>query len=133
MSEVVRVELPSGDEVWARVDVDDDGPVDVGFADTLATVYQLHGFVETLGGVAETVRMGLAANPPDTVAVQFGIEVSGKTGKVVSVLAQAGAKATINVTLTWNNRHNGPPQVNPGSPDDEDQDPQPTEAGQNAS
>ncbi|GDY29877.1 CU044_2847 family protein [Gandjariella thermophila] len=100
MSDVVQVRLPSGDVVWARVAVEDDGPADVGFADR-SKVYHLDGLVETVRGVAESIRDGLRHFQPDDVTVQFGIEVSGKTGKVVSVLAQAGAKATLTVTLKW--------------------------------
>lgn len=103
MSDLAQVRLPSGEVVWARVAVDDEGPVDVGFADR-GGIYDLEGLAETVSGVAETVRQGLRRVQPDEVTVQFGIEVSGKTGKIVSALAEAGTKATLTVTLNWKGR-----------------------------
>ncbi len=96
----MEVRLPTGEVVWARVAVDDDGPVDVGFADKIGAL-ELEGLTETVRGVAGTIRQGLRHAQPDDVTVEFGIEISGKSGKLVSVLAEAGAKATLKITLSW--------------------------------
>ncbi|PKW18602.1 CU044_2847 family protein [Saccharopolyspora spinosa] len=117
MSEVVQVRLPSGEVVWARVAVDDEaGPVDVGFADG-GGIRDLEGLTETVSGVASTIRKGLRHVQPDDVTVQFGIEVSGKTGKIVSVLAEAGSKATLTVTLAWKGRRDEATDGNPTASD----------------
>lgn len=103
MPQVVRVSMPNGDVVWARVttdDEDDHGPRDVGFGRD-AAVRKLEGLVETVRGVTEVVHTGLAGLGHDDVTIQFGVELSAMTGKVVSVLAEGGGKASISVTVTW--------------------------------
>ncbi|MGH4029073.1 CU044_2847 family protein [Actinomycetota bacterium Odt1-20B] len=69
------------------------------------------GLSDVVGGVVRSLRAGLApAGPePDTagrtgpveVAVNFGIELSAQSGKIVGVLASAGGRATLSVSLTW--------------------------------
>ncbi|WP_016698041.1 CU044_2847 family protein [Actinoalloteichus spitiensis] len=98
MSELVRMRLPSGQEIWARVSSADRGPSDVGFRKVIPAV---EGLAETIQGVAESVQRGLVRVRPDTVTVEFGLELSVSAGKIVSVLTDAGAKATVKVALGW--------------------------------
>ncbi|HTU72708.1 MAG TPA: CU044_2847 family protein [Trebonia sp.] len=99
MSQLLPVQLPNGDLIWARVqsasavrDTASTGPGDALVAE---------GFSKTIKAVAESVRMGLAHAKPSEVRVEFGLELTAKTGKVLSVLAEAGSTATIKVELAW--------------------------------
>ena len=113
------VELPTGELIWVRVQQaeglvgnepeDDDGAADgtapdVGGrrkGDGEDQISKLIGFTETVGGIAHSVRNSLAAVRPDRVEVEFGLEIDGSTGKVISLVASAHAKASIKVKLGW--------------------------------
>lgn len=117
-----RVRLPSGEVVWVAVQttealvIPDDG--DLGGTDTAPDVggrsrrgrepaedgdeiSRLIGFTEAVSGIAHSVRNSLAAVRPNKVEVEFGLEIDGSTGKVVSLVASAHAKASIKVKLAW--------------------------------
>lgn len=59
------------------------------------------GLSDVVRGVVGSLRMGLAAAAPQEVKVDFGIELSAKSGQVISLLADGEGKASINVSLTW--------------------------------
>ncbi|MFE4539541.1 CU044_2847 family protein [Streptomyces scopuliridis] len=110
---VTRVEMPDGTPVWARISGAEElrrpsgglTYADTGFAD------QVQARVESLQSVVTSVARSLAgplrAVRPDEVSVEFGIELTAKSGKVVGLLADGEAKGGIKVTLTWND--GGPP------------------------
>jgi hypothetical protein len=112
---IAQVLLPSGDATWVRVQAADreiaadaeSGPVDVGLHDHVALTIEalrLPGFAETVRGVVESVRQALDDHRPDSLAVEFGIEIAARTGGLVSVLADVGGSAQIKMTATWNRR-----------------------------
>ncbi|MFC9430819.1 CU044_2847 family protein [Streptomyces sp. NPDC056987] len=110
---VTRIEMPDGTPVWARISGAEElsrpsgGLVysDTGFAD------QVQARVESLQGVVTSVARSLVgplrAVRPDEVSIEFGIELTAKSGKVVGLLADGEAKGGIKVTLTWTG--GGPP------------------------
>jgi NTP-dependent ternary system trypsin peptidase co-occuring protein len=101
MSRPVKVELPTGDIVWAQVE--NSGPADVAVGGLLKLdAEQLR---TTVRGVSESLRSALEDVVPDQVQIEFGIELAVKTGKLTSVLAEAGGKAAVKVTLTWTNEN----------------------------
>lgn len=71
----------------------------------------LHSVVTS---VARSLAVPLRAVRPDEVSVEFGIELTAKSGKVVGLLADGEAKGAIKVTLTWNG---GGPPVDPPPPE----------------
>jgi hypothetical protein len=91
--------MPDGGAVWARISqldrIRDTGAPDV------TSALDVEGFSETIASVARSVQVGLAKLRPREVRVEFGVELAAKTGRVISVLAEAGATATIKVELTW--------------------------------
>jgi hypothetical protein len=99
MSEPVRLQLPDGQVIWARVRLDD-GPADVAWRDSPALA-RLDDLPDTVRAVATSVREALTTVKPRQVSVEFGIELAVKSGKVISVLTEAAAKASLRVTLTW--------------------------------
>ncbi|MER7400411.1 CU044_2847 family protein [Streptomyces sp. NPDC000151] len=125
---VARIELPDGTPVWARISGAEgliprprnEAYVDIGrrggsggeddYADSGFFTDRVVGRLESLDGLVHGVARSLAGAlrdlRPDEVSVQFGIELSGKSGTLVGLLADGEAKAAINVTLTW---QGGPP------------------------
>ncbi|MFJ8851748.1 CU044_2847 family protein [Streptomyces sp. NPDC102437] len=113
---ITRIEMPDGTEVWARISGAEElahsgsGPsfADIGAGNIAGRV---QARVESLQGVVTSVARSLAeplrAVRPDEVSVEFGIELTAKSGKVVGLLADGEAKGSIKVTLTWNG--GGPP------------------------
>ncbi|MEU7643076.1 CU044_2847 family protein [Streptomyces huasconensis] len=99
---VQRIELPGGETVYARIGTagghgEDDE--DVGVLDTAAAKVEELG--QLIRGVGRSVLDAAAAVRPDEASVTFGVELSAKPGKVIAVLADGEAKASVQVTLTW--------------------------------
>lgn len=120
---ITRIEMPDGTPVWARIsgaeELDLPEPGGLTFTDTgfgnltdqvQARVESLHSVVT---GVARSLAVPLRAVRPDEVSVEFGIELTAKSGKVVGLLADGEAKGAIKVTLTWNG---GGPPIDPPPP-----------------
>lgn len=120
---ITRIEMPDGTPVWARIsgaeELDRAEPGGLTFTDTgfgnltdqvQARVESLHSVVTS---VARSLAVPLRAVRPDEVSVEFGIELTAKSGKVVGLLADGEAKGAIKVTLTWNG---GGPPVDPPPP-----------------
>lgn len=116
--------MPDGTPVWARIsgaeELDRPEPGGLTFTDTgygdiadrvQARVESLHSVVTS---VARSLAVPLRAVRPDEVSVEFGIELTAKSGKVVGLLADGEAKGAIKVTLTWNG---GGPPVDPPAPE----------------
>lgn len=103
MDEPIQIELPDGTVVWARVSGSEflgaDGPSNVGTGQRMATAVE--GMTELVQGVAGSLRDAVRAVAPDEVSVQFGLELSAATGKLVSLLADGEGRASIKVALTW--------------------------------
>jgi hypothetical protein len=99
MSEIVRVRLPDGQEIWARV-TGSAGPSDIGLADKVKA-RATENINELIGAVAGNLRDALEQYEADEVSADFGIELSAQTGRVIGVLAETGATASLTVHLTW--------------------------------
>ncbi|WP_371630552.1 CU044_2847 family protein [Streptomyces sp. NBC_00341] len=124
VARITRIEMPDGTPVWARISGAEelDGPAagsgptytDTGFGDIAdqvqARVESLHSVVTS---VARSLAVPLRAVRPDEVSVEFGIELTAKSGRIVGLLADGEAKGAIKVTLTWNG---GGPPVDPPPP-----------------
>ena len=121
---IMQVVLPSGDPVWVSIgpaDAGEDGELgggaqDAGFRDQAQAVLQagnLPGFSEAIRGVVTSVREALDECRPDEFTVDFGIQITAKTGGALSVLAEAGGSAQIRVSASWRRdsvSHPVPPQ-----------------------
>ena len=97
-SEIRLVELPDGNQIWVRVI--SEGPTDVGDREAFPS-FDSDQFMRTVSGVAHTVRSAVASAKPDTVTVEFGIEISAKAGKLISVLADIGGSTSLKISLGW--------------------------------
>jgi NTP-dependent ternary system trypsin peptidase co-occuring protein len=115
MSEIVQVLLPNGEAVWARVSPPA-GARDVGFAKRSAEFAA--GEVARLArAVIGIVHDAVGDQQADEISVDFGIELSAKTGKVIGVLGEVGGTSSIVVHLTWRDGLVRPPGEDSTSPD----------------
>jgi len=114
-SEIAQVRLPSGEVIWVRLrksepvvaDENATGAEDAGLGGRItaaAEVVRLPGFTETVQGVVASVRQAVDVHRPDSMTVEFGVEITMRTGAVLSVLAEGGGKAQVKVTATWDRR-----------------------------
>jgi hypothetical protein len=71
---------------------DDEIPEENGMLSKLLT--PLHAFGKAVHKAVETLK-------PDEVEFKVGMKVEFKTGKWISVFANAGGESNIEVTLTW--------------------------------
>jgi hypothetical protein len=99
MSTVIEVQLPTGQIILARVA--DEGPTDVGVGSGRWNL-SLGDLRRTVEGVTQTVSDALHHVRPDTVSLEFGIELAVTTGKLTSILAEGSGRASIKLTLSWN-------------------------------
>lgn len=118
-SEIARVMLPSGDLVWVRLEAPGTGSgdreagggaQDVGLRDAARLPFEgeLPGFADTVRGVVASVRQALDEHRPDSLEVEFGIEISAQTGTLLSVLAEARGAAHVRVTASWDGTQPAP-------------------------
>lgn len=107
--------LPSGDLIWVRMQGAEPaataeraaGAADVGLGERIppvAEMLSLPGFAETVRGVVASVHQALEEHRPDSLAVEFGIEITARTGALLSVLAEAGGTAQVKITASWDRR-----------------------------
>jgi hypothetical protein len=96
--EIVDVALPNGARLLARVqEVDGGGATKVGWRDRL-------DFDEVAGavsGVAEAIQSAMETAAPDKVSVTVGLELAVKSGKLVALVVEGDAKASLSVTMEW--------------------------------
>ncbi|MGW8380152.1 CU044_2847 family protein [Streptomyces sp. ODS28] len=109
---VREIDLGDGEVVLARVESLDaeelalaHGPAEYGQGQDVGA---LDGVVARAGEMRQVIahvgRSVVAAARqagPDEVAVTFGLELAAKSGKAVAFLADAEAKGSLSVTLTW--------------------------------
>jgi hypothetical protein len=93
----LQVQLPTGEIIWAKVGIDGPSNVSAGIMQHL-NVEELRKIAR---GVSASLREAFADVTPDQVQVEFGLELSIKSGKLLTMLAEAGGAATLKVTLSW--------------------------------
>ncbi|MFI9205059.1 CU044_2847 family protein [Streptomyces sp. NPDC053048] len=107
---ITQLRLDDGTVVWARITEAQElagEPSASPYEDSSAArrvADMAGGLADVVRGVTGSLRMGLAAARPDEVTVQFGIELAAQAGRVVSLLADGTGKASLTVSLTWNER-----------------------------
>jgi hypothetical protein len=106
MTGITQIRLPDGQVIWARLS-GQDGPRDVGFGER-ARVLAAEEFSRLAGAVIGNVRNALLQYEADEVCIDFGIELSVQSGKVIGALAEVGGTSSIVVHLSWKGQ--------PGSP-----------------
>jgi Trypsin-co-occurring domain 1 len=115
MSTITQIELPDGQVIYARlsgqVPFADGGDTahDVGFADKFPKLAgeQLAKLAE---GVVKNLREAVSQFDADEISMDFGIEFTAKTGRVIGVLAEVGGTSSVVVHLTWRGNQGPAPQ-----------------------
>jgi hypothetical protein len=106
MSTITQIQLPDGQIIFARVTgqppSDTNDAHDVGFAEKIPQLAR-EQLTKLTEGVVANVREAVSEFEADEVSLDFGIELSAKTGRVIGVLAEVGETASIVVHLTWRN------------------------------
>ncbi|MGW2418271.1 CU044_2847 family protein [Streptomyces sp. NPDC001709] len=98
MSQLVRLQMPDDQVMWATVD-EVDGPSDSGLGERITE--KLEGFHESLQTIAGNVRSAVASARPDEISVEFGLELAAGENGIVAALVGGSGKAAFKVTLTW--------------------------------
>ena len=62
---------------------------------------RLTGFTEAIGGIAQSVWTSLRSVRPDTVEIEFGLDIDASTGQAVSLIADVHANSSVKVKLGW--------------------------------
>jgi hypothetical protein len=100
-TQVVELELPDGGIVLVRAEQLEDetggGPSNIGPREALS----FDAVSSTLRGVAANVHEAVKAVKPDVASVEFGFELAVKGGRVLCLLTDGSAKATLNVRMEW--------------------------------
>jgi hypothetical protein len=118
--------LPSGDRVWVRVQAGQaatsdgaSGPSDVGLGQRIAPTAEaprLPEFTQTVRGVVTSVRQALDEHSPDSLTVEFGIQIVVRAGAVLSVLAEVGGDVHVTGTASRDRRDAAVPPVSREEP-----------------
>ena len=96
-SRPVQVQLPTGEVIWAKVAVE--GPQNV--ASVGLQRLDAEELSRTVRGLSASLHQAVDSLLSDEVEVEFGLELALKSGKVISMLAEAGATASVKITLGW--------------------------------
>lgn len=91
------MQLPTGEVIWARMAVD--GPQNV--ASGGLQRLDVEELSRAIRGLSASLHQAVDSVMPDEVEIEFGLELALRSGKVISVLAEAGATASVKVTLGW--------------------------------
>jgi uncharacterized protein YoxC len=97
--EVVELELPGGRTMLARVRRLSGGPEDIGLKQTLS----LDGLTDTLSGIGTAVQQAWSTVHPHKAAVEFGLDLTMKGGRLLAMMVDGETKASLKVSLEWHN------------------------------
>lgn len=95
MSEQVMVES-GGTTFWVEV-AEGSGVSTVSLDDAMS----FDGVADAVTEIGRSLSAALEAIKPDEAAVEFGLKVTAKTGKLTGLLVEGGGEAALKVTLSW--------------------------------
>lgn len=73
------------------------GPQTVGIADALS----FDGVRATVEAIGDQLAAAWDRVRPDEATVEFGLNLTAKTGKLTGMLIEGGGDAALRITLTW--------------------------------
>jgi len=62
---------------------------------------KLEGLGDTIRAIADELQQAWAHVRPDEASVEFGLDLTAKSGKLTGLLVEGEGKASVKVTLTW--------------------------------
>lgn len=99
-TEVVEVQLPDGNALYAEVEVPGGGDARWG-SERQFSLEDIRTSVISIGPwIYDTVRRALP-DAPDKIGVEFGLKLTAKSGPLVAALAEVGGEASVVVKLEW--------------------------------
>lgn len=100
--EIVELDAGDGDIIHAEVEIPASGDV-ARWRERLSGEALAADLARISRWLVTRIREALPEQP-DKVGLEFGLKLSAKAGKLVGVLAEAGAEASIVVKLEWTHR-----------------------------
>jgi hypothetical protein len=99
-SERVLVELPNGTKIWAEVQ--DVGPKEseVSGFDRLKDALSLDALQDAIQGVGSLALAAMKKIEPDSVSVEFGLELAVDNGQIMALWVKGSGKANLKITLS---------------------------------
>jgi Trypsin-co-occurring domain 1 len=119
MSTITQIQLPDGQIIYARVSGQvpsaggDDTAHDVGFGDKIPVLAR-EQLTKLAEGVVSNMLEAVRQYDADEVSIDFGVEFTAKTGRVIGVLAEVGGNASVVVHLTWRDQQHPAGVTAPG-------------------
>lgn len=107
-NKVVEVVLPNNAVALVRVsELDQDAVVAGAEKVSWPETFDFEQVSSTLEGVAEALRSSLARANPKKTKVELGFELTVRNGKLVGLLVEGQASASLRVTLEWGDDKSG--------------------------
>ncbi|THJ74739.1 CU044_2847 family protein [Candidatus Frankia alpina] len=78
--------------------------------------FSFEGVRQALEEIGGQLSRAWQAVRPDEASVEFGVNVTAKSGKLAAVIVEGGAEASLTVTMTWRRPPPPPPSPSPPSP-----------------
>src|SRR5438105_2200716 len=94
---VIELRLPNGSSVAVRVKEATTGAEKT----SLLGALEFKDIVESIAGISEALGEVLHRCQPTKASVNFGLELSAKSGKLMALLVDGEGKGTLNVGLEW--------------------------------
>jgi Trypsin-co-occurring domain 1 len=98
MGQPVLVRSDDGVEFYVEL-TDAGGPQTVGLGKALS----FDGVRETVIAVGKELARAWEAVKPDEAAVELGLKLIAKNGKLTGMIVEGGGEASLTITLTWKN------------------------------
>ena len=98
-SQVVSIQTSDGNTVYVRATMEKIPGEEVQVSG--GPTKWIGGITEAIKLVAQQVQDGFDDIKPKKTTVEFGLELSLQTGKLLAILTDASQKASIKVTLEW--------------------------------
>jgi hypothetical protein len=100
-TKLLEVEMPTGETIWAYISTP--GPSDVKLSSAIPQL-DVDDLRKTVNAVSHSVCAALESVRPDDVSVEFGLELTIRSGRLIGALAEAGGAASLRLTLSWHGR-----------------------------
>lgn len=105
---VVEVVLPNKAVALVRVnELDEDANVAGAQKVSWPEAFDFDQVSRTLEGIAVALRSSLAGANPKKTTVELGLELAVRNGKLVGLLVEGQASASLRVTLEWGDGKSG--------------------------
>lgn len=100
-SERVLVELPNGAKIWAEVQEVAPKEAEVSGFDRLTDALSLDSLRDAIQGLGTLALAAMEKMEPDSVSVEFGLELAVDNGQITALWVKGSGKANLKIALSW--------------------------------